>query len=220
MSGFRSLKYTSTPGSVTTLKPVRVPSICNPSRVEGFQNSSSTLVSRNSTALEHRPQRSACFSNSTLGESSSRQQFFTSGLGKEAVGETEGVKMPAAMVDTGFDKFDAVLKAAEVQGSGPLLLLFLADRDSALGKSWCPDCVRAEPVIYRVVDGVEKPVTLLRVYVGDRPTWRNPEHALRNDSRFALKGVPTLIKWENGGITGRLEDHEAHVEEKVRKLVS
>lgn len=84
----------------------------------------------------------------------------------------------------------------------------------------CADCVRAEPVIYRVVDGFEKPVTLLRVYVGDRPTWRNPEHALRKDSRFALKGVPTLIKWENGGITGRLEDHEAHVEEKVRKLVS
>ncbi|KAL2642493.1 hypothetical protein R1flu_010080 [Riccia fluitans] len=136
-------------------------------------------------------------------------------VAKDLVGESQEIKMPGAMVDADYDKFDSVLKTAEVQGVGTLLLLFLANRDSSLGKSWCPDCVRAEPVIYKVVDGAEKPVTLLRVYVGDRPTWWNPEHPLRKDSRFALKGVPTLVKWENGGIAGRLEDHEAHVEEKT-----
>ncbi|KAL3695819.1 hypothetical protein R1sor_009895 [Riccia sorocarpa] len=163
---------------------------------------------------------------STLIRSSFALEIFASSrlrycrAGKSLVGESEEIKMPGAMIDADFNNFDSVLKAAEVQGAGTLLLLFLANRDSALGKSWCPDCVRAEPVIYKVVDGAEKPVTLVRVYVGDRPTWRNAEHPLRKDPRFTLKGVPTLIKWENGGITGRLEDYEAHVEEKVKKLIS
>lgn len=82
------------------------------------------------------------------------------------------------------------------------------------------DCERAEPVIYKAVNEIEKPVTLVRIYVGDRPTWRTPDHPLRCDKRFKLKGVPTLIRWENGGVAGRLEDYEAHNEIKVKKLLS
>lgn len=129
-------------------------------------------------------------------------------------------KMPAAVVDTQVHDFDTALKTAELQGPGILLLLFLGDRISSVGKSWCPDCVRAEPVIYKVVNEAEKPITLVRVYVGDRTTWRTPDHALRTDKRFKLTGVPTLVRWENGSIVGRLEDHEAHLEEKVKKIIS
>jgi hypothetical protein len=82
------------------------------------------------------------------------------------------------------------------------------------------DCVRAEPIIYKVVNESETPVTLVRVYVGDRPTWRTPDHPLRCDGRFKLKGVPTLIRWENGAIAGRLEDYEADKEMKIKKLIA
>lgn len=82
------------------------------------------------------------------------------------------------------------------------------------------DCERAEPVIYKLVNEIEKPVTLIRIYVGDRPTWRTPDNPMRCDERFKLKGVPTLIRWENGGVAGRLEDYEAHNEIKVKKLLS
>jgi hypothetical protein len=71
-----------------------------------------------------------------------------------------------------------------------------------------------------VVNEAEKPITLVRVYVGDRTTWQTPDHALRTDKRFKLTGVPTLVRWENGSIVGRLEDHEAHLEEKVKKIIS
>ncbi|KAH7302335.1 hypothetical protein KP509_23G067900 [Ceratopteris richardii] len=111
------------------------------------------------------------------------------------------------MLDADLDNFESVLSTAEAQGSGPLFLLFLANRDPAIGHSWCPDCVRAEPVIYKTLDNSNKQTTLLRAYVGDRPTWRNPAHPWRLDKRFGLKGVPTLIrqrkkkmKGERGGI--------------------
>lgn len=82
------------------------------------------------------------------------------------------------------------------------------------------DCVRAEPVIYKKLESSPDDVALLRAYVGDRPTWRNPHHPWRVDSKFKLKGVPTLILWENGEVKGRLEDHEAHIERKIDGLIA
>ncbi|XP_024395982.1 thioredoxin-like protein Clot [Physcomitrium patens] len=127
--------------------------------------------------------------------------------------------MPAAIVDAGLGDFETILKTAELQGPGVLLLLFLGDRIASVGKSWCPDCVRAEPIIYKLVNESESPVTLVRVYVGDKPTWRTSDHPLRCDDRFKLKGVPTLIRWENGAISGRLEDYEADKEMKIKELL-
>lgn len=75
-------------------------------------------------------------------------------------------------------------------------------------------------MIYKTLESSDKHTTLLRVYVGDRTTWRNRSHPLREDPRFLLQGVPTLIRWEDGKITGQLEDHEAHLEDKIKKLIS
>ncbi|CAK9322410.1 unnamed protein product [Citrullus colocynthis] len=83
------------------------------------------------------------------------------------------------------------------------------------------DCVRAEPVIYKKLEAASDDIALLRAYVGDRPTWRNPQHPWRVDSRFKLTGVPTLVRWdENDKISGRLEDHEAHLENKLDALIA
>lgn len=82
------------------------------------------------------------------------------------------------------------------------------------------DCVKAEPVIYKRLEAAAGDVALLRAYVGDRPTWRAPKHPWRVDSRFKITGVPTLVRWENDAVKGRLEDYEAHVENKIDALVS
>lgn len=82
------------------------------------------------------------------------------------------------------------------------------------------DCVRAEPVIYKTLEASPDDIALLQAYVGDRPTWRNPQHPFRVDSRFKLTGVPTLFRWENDIVSCRLEDHEAHLEHKIKALLS
>ncbi|CAN6561669.1 unnamed protein product [Malus baccata var. baccata] len=78
------------------------------------------------------------------------------------------------------------------------------------------DCV--ELVTYKKLEGIAD-VALLGAYVGDGPTWRNAHHPWRVDSRFKLTGVPTLVRWENDAIKGRLEDHRAHVENKINALL-
>lgn len=82
------------------------------------------------------------------------------------------------------------------------------------------DCVRAEPVIYKKLEASSSDVVLLRAYVGDRPIWRNHNHPWRVDARFKLKGVPTLMRWENNTVEGRLEDSEAHIERKIDGLIA
>lgn len=74
-------------------------------------------------------------------------------------------------------------------------------------------------MIYKKLEESPDDVALLRAYVGDRPMWRNPQHPWRTDSKFKLKGVPTLVLWENDTVKGRLEDHEAHVERKIDALL-
>ncbi|KAF5196912.1 Thioredoxin-like protein clot [Thalictrum thalictroides] len=130
--------------------------------------------------------------------------------------------MPVKIVDATISSFDEVFEKfrSEAAKNKVNLILFLADNDPSTSLSWCPDCVRAEPVIYKKLEASTDEVALLRAYVGDRPTWRNAQNPLRTDSRFKLKGVPTLVRWENDAISGRLEDHEAHVEHKIDTLVT
>ncbi|KAJ0792765.1 putative Thioredoxin-like superfamily [Helianthus annuus] len=130
--------------------------------------------------------------------------------------------MPLKTVDATLSTFNAVFEKfkSEAPNNKNNLILFLADNEPSTNRSWCPDCVRAEPVIYKKLESSSDDVALLRAYVGDRPTWRNPLHPWRVDSTFKLKGVPTLILWENGEVKGRLEDHEAHIEKKIDSLLA
>ncbi|KAL8167105.1 hypothetical protein V2J09_008604 [Rumex salicifolius] len=131
-------------------------------------------------------------------------------------------KMPVKIMEANLANFGQVWETfkADAPNNKVNLLLFLADKEPSTGLSWCPDCVRAEPVIYKKVESSEMGIGLLRAYVGDRPTWRTPNHPWRVDRNFQLKGVPTLIRWENDAVKARLEDHEAHREAKIDALLS
>ncbi|KAL7126077.1 hypothetical protein ABFS83_14G161500 [Erythranthe nasuta] len=130
--------------------------------------------------------------------------------------------MPMKVVDATVSTFDEVFEKfkSEADNHKANLILFLADNEPSTNLSWCPDCVRAEPVIYKKLEASPDDVALLRAYVGDRPTWRNPVHPWRTDSSFKLRGVPTLIRWEDGAVKARLEDHEAHIQAKIEALLS
>ncbi|XP_047982317.1 thioredoxin-like protein Clot [Salvia hispanica] len=130
--------------------------------------------------------------------------------------------MPMKVLEATVATFDGVFQqfTNEAANNKANFILFYADKEPSTNLSWCPDCVRAEPVIYKKLEEAPGNVALLKAYVGDRPSWRNPQHPLRVDPRFKLTGVPTLIRWENGSIKGRLEDHEAHLEKKIDTLLS
>ncbi|KAL4198194.1 hypothetical protein AMTRI_Chr03g44700 [Amborella trichopoda] len=130
--------------------------------------------------------------------------------------------MPLKMYDANLCNFEEKFKsfASETPSNHISLILFLADKNPSSNLSWCPDCNRAEPVIYQKVADCNRDVALLRAFAGDRATWRKADHPWRVDQRFRLSGVPTLVRWVDGDIRGRLEDPEADIPEKIDSILN
>ena len=84
-----------------------------------------------------------------------------------------------------------------------------------LGKSWCPDCVTAEPVIEKCFKDTGDDVTLLYVAVGQRDFWKKQDNPFRTHEKLRLKGVPTLMKW---GGPQKLVEEELFNEDLIQML--
>ena len=75
------------------------------------------------------------------------------------------------------------------------------------GKSWCPDCVIAEPVIESTLEKEAKePTNYLYVGVGGLAFWKDPKCIFRTDPMTKLKSVPTVFKW--GSPENRIEEEK------------
>lgn len=108
--------------------------------------------------------------------------------------------------------FEALNKAVETHKGHPIFVLFSGSPGSD-GKSWCPDCVTADPVIKQCLPSAPKDSVFIHCGVGDRPFWKDPENAFRK--KLGIKCVPTLIKW---GEPKRLEEADCAKKELVEML--
>lgn len=103
---------------------------------------------------------------------------------------------------------------------GPHYVLFTADIDAETGQPWCGDCARALTAAREVVANTGG--TLLEVEVGPRPSWKSPDHPLRVDRALHLNSIPTLVRWQHGSWTHRLDAslEAAQTSEEAHQLIS
>ena len=85
--------------------------------------------------------------------------------------------------------------AEEEKTASNIIVLFTGKEDPATGASWCPDCVKAEPIIEKCVPKIPEGNVFIYCVVGDRPTWKDPQCIFRTHEKTKLKGIPTLLKW-------------------------
>ncbi|XP_049951793.1 thioredoxin domain-containing protein 17-like [Schistocerca serialis cubense] len=114
----------------------------------------------------------------------------------------------------GYDDFCGLIKRLEDSGQ-PIYVLFSGSKDSD-GKSWCPDCVAAEPVIDKVLKRSTLAIHFIHVGVGERAKWKDPNSPFRKDSRLLLTGVPTLLRW---GARQRLVESECADEQLIEMIL-
>merc|ERR1711893_393219 len=62
------------------------------------------------------------------------------------------------------------------------------------GRSWCPDCVTADPVINECLKNADDDAIFIHCGVGDRSYWKDQSNAFRTDAELRVKCVPTLIR--------------------------
>ncbi|KAJ1530747.1 hypothetical protein ONE63_005601 [Megalurothrips usitatus] len=99
----------------------------------------------------------------------------------------------------------------------PIFAEFYGAHDSS-GKSWCPDCVKAEPIVEEVMkSSAPSTAHFLHVSVGERSEWRDPNCPFRTDSSLKLTCIPTLIEW---GTSRKLLEEDCADKKKVMDFVS
>eukprot|EP00455_Lapot_gusevi_P012422 TRINITY_DN1588_c0_g1_i1.p2 TRINITY_DN1588_c0_g1~~TRINITY_DN1588_c0_g1_i1.p2 ORF type:complete len:136 (-),score=36.78 TRINITY_DN1588_c0_g1_i1:35-442(-) len=87
-----------------------------------------------------------------------------------------------------------------------LYVLVTGAVDPATGHSWCPDCVRADPVIMNHLSNIED-VTLVECPVLRANYRGNPQYPYRVHPQLRLQAVPTLYRWgKNGPVRSLVED--------------
>jgi len=120
----------------------------------------------------------------------------------------------------GFEAY--ISKVEELKKANPdktLLAMFSGGKDEATGKSWCPDCVVAEPVVSSVLEGPLGENTIyIYCSVGGRDFWKNPQCVFRTDSRTKLKSIPTLIKIDDNVPNTRLVEAQCAKKSMVEML--
>ena len=110
--------------------------------------------------------------------------------------------------------FQTKVEEAKALGSN-VFVLFTGAVQESTGRSWCGDCVRADPVIKKVMGETKDSVLL--VVSCDRAEYRDPNYVYRTDEVIRLTCVPTLMNWNNPAI--RLNDSQSRREDLVRELV-
>jgi len=112
----------------------------------------------------------------------------------------------------------AELKAhlATLDASKKSIFILLSGSHDAEGQSWCDDCQKADPVIHKCLSDLEGTESeFITCFVGDKPTWKDPENAFRVDKDFKLTNIPTLLLWKKNKA---LKEEQCVNEELVKML--
>jgi len=101
----------------------------------------------------------------------------------------------------GYNELTSKLEGRDVK-TNPAVIYYCGNRTD--GKSWCPDCVRSDEVLTEVLKEIEekkllnRDVELITCFVGDRPTWKDPENPAR---RVGITSIPTFTRLEGKSVS-------------------
>lgn len=118
----------------------------------------------------------------------------------------------APTVQVTADSTASFLALAEEHKGKKIIALFCGSPDSSSGESWCPDCVKAEPVVEKALNKAADDVVFVFCVVGDRSRWKDPNCEFRTHPQFRLTAVPTLLEW---GTQKRLVEGDCQKENLV-----
>ncbi|KAL1637742.1 hypothetical protein SLS58_009169 [Diplodia intermedia] len=98
------------------------------------------------------------------------------------------------------------------------------EKKEKVRRSWCGDCVAAEPLVERKFDGggkcggEEEGKKCWVVWVGDKAEWRTPENVWRK-APFGVTHLPTLVKVTPEGKWEKLVEGDVYNQRKLDAFV-
>lgn len=105
----------------------------------------------------------------------------------------------------------------DLETAESVYILYTGTKLPDTGKSWCPDCVEADPFIEQGFEVAPEETQLVIVEVGDRSFWKDRNCPFRTNPITRLKVLPTLIKWNT---EKRLEGDQLLKPELIDMLIT
>ena len=87
------------------------------------------------------------------------------------------------------------------------------------GKSWCPDCVVAEPFVENVLPKICKFESQKEVYFVNISVGMFKREIYRNDKILKMKRIPTIIYFSQGVEMGRLVEGDMASQENIDSFI-
>lgn len=128
-------------------------------------------------------------------------------------------KIVTSLIPSNFHKVFSNISQISQQSNHDFFVLFTGEKVPETGKSWCPDCVNAEPIINKALEQYGREYILLLCPVV-RLDYRSHEYIYRIDDLIQLKCVPTFMKIKENQVIARLNDQDSQIERLVLELIS
>ncbi|CAO1326339.1 unnamed protein product [Diamesa serratosioi] len=113
----------------------------------------------------------------------------------------------------GWDEFEKLVVSLEPLKQ-PINVFFSGDKDELTGVSWCPYCVKADPVIEKALESASPDSQFIHVEI-PRPFWKDLQNPFRKDPRCNLVFLPTILRWKGAQ---RLDGERASSADLVEML--
>ncbi|KAG8450693.1 hypothetical protein GDO86_003100 [Hymenochirus boettgeri] len=120
----------------------------------------------------------------------------------------------AAHTEIKVQGYEEFIKEVE-KHKGKKVFVYFSGNKNEDGQSWCPDCVKAEPVVRGEMENLPEGSIFIYCQVGERPYWKDPSNEFKKN--LGLTGVPTLLKYKT---PQKLVDDECANADLVRLLFS
>ncbi|XP_072744380.1 thioredoxin domain-containing protein 17 [Anoplolepis gracilipes] len=132
-----------------------------------------------------------------------------------SISERDLSKMVRRLHLQGYENFLKYVEDLETAES--VYILYTGTKLPNTGKSWCPDCVEADPFIEQGFEVAPEETQLVIVEVGDRGFWKDRDCPFRTNPITRLKVLPTLVKWNT---EKRLEGDQLLKPELIDMLIT
>ncbi|KAG9396845.1 Protein of unknown function DUF953, thioredoxin-like [Carpediemonas membranifera] len=98
------------------------------------------------------------------------------------------------------ERIEREVRDVEAAGETALLWFYASEREET-GRSWCPDCSAAEPVIAAAMETCRhESYMMIKCAVGLPLAWKDEDHPCRHMTFFDLKRLPTLLRLDHGKV--------------------
>ena len=98
-------------------------------------------------------------------------------------------------------------------------LVYLFGEHDAQGRSWCPDCIIAQPFVENVLTKINKNESKKEVYFINISVSLKQKDIYRNDAIIKMKRIPSIIYFSKGVEMGRLVEGDMATQANIDAFI-